>query len=246
MIFSWSPNVVEAAGLSGIDYVRIDAEHAWRQDSMLEHLARAAASAGVELMVRLDRDNPYLVRKALEIGAGCVLVANIRTLDEARTVAAAGKFPPQGTRGFSSYCRSGQWNAVPAAEWLAWSNSQPMIGIMIEDPVGLDAVDDMMAVEGIDFVNFGPADYALNLGLAAPDRLNPRVLDGLQRTIDAARRAGKHAMCNVPPDREVIAQHLGMGLTMIEIGNDLDYIRAALGSAVRGIDGGVTSTPTDA
>ena len=49
----------------------------------------------------------------------------------------------------------------------------------------------------IDVMNFGPADYALNLGLAAPDRLNPRVLDGLQRTIDAARRAGEHAICDV-------------------------------------------------
>jgi 4-hydroxy-2-oxoheptanedioate aldolase len=236
MLFSWSPNVVEVAGRCGLDYVRVDAEHAWRQDAMLEHLARAAAATGVELMVRLDRDNPYLVRKALEIGAGCVLVANIRTLDEARAVAAAGRFPPLGTRGFSGYCRSAEWSGVPATEWIAWSNTQPMIGIMIEDPSALDHVDAMMGVDGIDFVNFGPADFALNLGLPAPDRNDPRVVAGLRRTIDAARRAGKHAMCNIPPDRASIANHRAMGLTMLELGTDVDGVRAMLTSALAAID----------
>ena len=237
MIFSWSPNVVEVAGSCGIDYVRVDAEHAWRQDAMLEHLARSAETAGVELMVRLDRDNPYLIRKALEIGAGCVLVANIRSVAEAREVAAAGKFPPQGSRGFSNYCRSGRWNGIPPAEWLQWSNTQPMIGIMIEDPAAIDAVDDMMGVDGIDFVNFGPADYSLNLGLAAPDRNEPRVAEALKRTIAAARAHGKHVMCNVPPTPAAIARHVELGLTLIELGNDLDYVRASLTGAVSAVGG---------
>ena len=46
-IFSWSPQVVDAAGLAGLDYIRIDTEHAWRQDGGLEHLIRAAIMASV-------------------------------------------------------------------------------------------------------------------------------------------------------------------------------------------------------
>jgi 4-hydroxy-2-oxoheptanedioate aldolase len=235
MVFSWSPNVVEAAGSSGVDFVRIDAEHAWRQDAMLEHLARAAAAVGVVLMVRIDRENPQLVRKALEIGAGAVLVANVRSVEEAEDVARAAKFPPRGVRGFSGYCRSAGWNAMPAADWVRWSDSEPMIGIMIEDVAAMASIDEIMAVDGVDFANFGPADFSFSLGLPAPARRDPRVEGALKRTVEAARRCAKHVMCNVPAAADEIARHVAMGLTILELGNDLDAVRLTLKEAMKAV-----------
>lgn len=249
MVFSWSPNVVEAAGSSGIDFVRIDAEHAWRQDAMLEHLARAAEVVGVVLMVRIDGGRPELVRKALEIGAGAVLVANVRSVAEAEGVARAAKFPPLGERGFSAYCRSAGWNAMAAAEWIRWSDTEPMIGIMIEDAKAMDAIDAILAVKGVDFVNFGPGDFSLSLGLAAPDRDDPRVKGALRRTVEAARKSGKHVMCNIPPTADAIASHAALGLTILELGNDLDSVRATLSQALRAVPakaGGVETAPGSA
>lgn len=231
MIFSWSPNMVEAAGASGIDYVRIDAEHAWRQDGMLEHLIRAADAIGVTSMVRMDNGYPQLLRKALEIGAGAVLVANVGTVAEAVAVVDAAKFPPQGSRGFSSYCRSGHWNSVKAPDWIEWSNAEPMVGIMIEHVSAMDHVDDILAVDGVDFVNFGPADFAMSLGLKGPDRNDERVHGAFLRTIEAARRNGKHVMCNIPTSAEEVRRHAGLGLTILELGFDVDYVRNGLAAA---------------
>jgi len=231
MIFSWSPNMVEAAAAGGIDYVRIDAEHAWRQDGMLEHLIRAADAAGVTTMVRMDNGYPQLLRKALEIGAGAVLVANVGTVAEAEAVADAAKFPPLGSRGFSSYCRSGNWNAVSAPDWVSWSNSEPMVGIMIEHHSAMDHVDAIMAVDGIDFVNFGPADFALSLGLPGPDRNEARVHAAFLRTIEAARKNDKHVMCNIPTSAEQVRRHAELGLTILELGFDVDYVRNGLAAA---------------
>jgi len=233
MVFSWSPAVLEAAGLSGIDFVRIDSEHAWRQDAILEHLARAAALVGVTLMVRVDNGNLPLVRKALEVGAQAVLVANVISVAEAQAIVQAARFPPGGTRSFTNYCWSAKWNTVAAAEWIRWSNSEPMIGIMIEDARALDAIDDIVAVDGIDFVNFGPADFSLSIGLEAPARDHPRVRQALLRVMEAARKSGKHVMCNVAASTLAIRQHLDIGLTILELGNDLDCVRLALSEAVR-------------
>lgn len=232
MIFSWSPNMVEAAGTSGIDYVRIDAEHAWRQDGMLEHMIRAAETVGVTAMVRMDNGYPQLLRKALEIGAGAVLVANVGTVAEAEAVADAARFPPRGSRGFSGYCRSGHWNSIPAPEWIRWSNDEPMVGIMIEHIDAMDQVDDIMAVDGIDFVNFGPADFAMSLGLPGPDRNEARVHASFLRTIEAARKHGKHTMCNVPTSAEQVSRHAELGLTILELGFDVDYVRNGLKAAI--------------
>jgi 4-hydroxy-2-oxoheptanedioate aldolase len=232
MIFSWSPNMVEAAAASGIDYVRIDAEHAWRQDGMLEHLIRAADAIGVTSMVRMDNGYPQLLRKALEIGAGAVLVANVGTVGEAEAVVDAAKFPPRGSRGFSSYCRSGHWNAVSAPDWIRWSDSEPMVGIMIEHIEAMEHVDDIMAVDGVDFVNFGPADFALSLGLDGPDRNEERVHSAFLRTIEAAQKYDKHVMCNIPTSAEQVRRHVELGLTILELGFDVDYVRNGLSVAL--------------
>ena len=108
------------SGLAGLDYLRIDNEHAWRQDGTLEHLIRAAIMGGVVPIVRIDRDNPYLLRKALEIGAGAIIVPDVCTVEEAESVVRAAKFPPRGSRGYSGNCWSAGWGARAVTQWLSW------------------------------------------------------------------------------------------------------------------------------
>ncbi len=226
-IFSWSPQIMDAIALTGLDYVRIDNEHAWRQDSSMEHLLRAAIMGDIVALVRVDRDNPYLIRKALEIGAGGIIVPDVCTVEEAEAVVQASKFPPRGARGFSPNCWSGGWGAMSAAEWVQWSDSEPMIGIMIENVKAMDRVDDIVAVDGIDFVLFGHADYSMSLGLGEPKMNDERVQAAIEKTIAAARKAGKHAALSVGPDPVAIKKYAEMGATMLEIGNDLGIMRSA-------------------
>ena len=191
-VLSWSPYVVDAAGLAGLDFVRIDTEHAWAQDATLEHLIRAAIMGDVVPIVRVDRDNPYLVRKALEIGAGGIIVPDVSSVEDAEAVVQAAKFPPRGHRGYSGHVWSAGWGAKAGAEWVQWSNREPMIGIMIENTAAVDRVDEIVVVDGIDFVFFGPADYSMSLGLGAPNPQDERVQAAIAKTVAATHRAGKY------------------------------------------------------
>jgi len=226
VIYSWSPNVMEAAGYAGLDFMRIDCEHAWRQDGSAEELMRAAELVGVEGIMRVDRDNPYLIRKALEIGAGGIVVPDIHTVQEAEAVVSAAKFPPRGTRGYSGNCRSGEWGSVDGAEWIEWSDREPMIGAMIETVSAMQSIDDILAVKGLDFVLFGPADYSMSLGLGKPAKKHEKVQDALKRTIAAAGRSGKRVMLGVGTSAEEISRYMDMGVTMLEVGNDLGILNA--------------------
>jgi len=226
VIYSWSPNVMEAAGLAGLNFMRIDNEHAWRQDSSAENLIRAAVIAGVVPIMRVDRDNPYLVRKALEIGAGGIIVPDVNTPEQAEDVVKAAKFPPRGIRGYSGNCWSGGWGAKAGAEWVQWSDSEPLVGIMVENVKAMEYIDQIVGVDGVDFVLFGPADYSMSLGLGRPVKDDERVQAALRATIEAARKVGKHVMLNTGTDPEQIRKYIDLGVTMLELGNDLGIIRA--------------------
>lgn len=225
---AFSPNLVELAGFCGYDWCRIDNEHAWRQDETLEHMIRAAVVADIVPLVRIDRDDPYLIRKVLEIGAGGLIVPAIHSADEVRAVVAASKFPPRGGRGISSNCFSGHYGTVPGGEWIRWSNEEPLIGVMIETRDAVNEVEEIMAIEGLDFVLFGPADYSMSIGLPTPSKEHPDVQEAIRRTGAAALAHGKHAMIGISaPWDEQAAKYSGLGYHMIEIGHDYSILRWA-------------------
>jgi len=238
VMYTWSPNVMEVAGYAGLDFMRIDCEHAWRQDSSAEHLIRAAQIGDVVPIIRVDRDNPYLIRKALEIGAGGILVPNISSPEEAFEVVKASKFPPGGMRGYSANCWSAGWGALGGEEWVKWSDTEPMVGVMIENVKAIDSVDDILSIEGIDFAYFGPSDYSMSLGLGKPNKEDERVQNGLRKTIKAAQKVGKHIMMNPGIHIDEIRKYVMLGATMLEIGKDLAILHdvwVKLGSEVKGL-----------
>lgn len=231
-IYSSSPAVIEAAGFAGIDFVRIDTEHTWRRDDSLDNMIRAAIISDVVPIVRVDHHDPELIRKALEVGAGGIVVPQVASVEEARVVVRASKFPPLGSRGYGALCQSGEWGARSGEEWVHWSNTQPIIGVMIETVGATDCIEEMMKVEGLDFALFGPADYSMSLGLGAPDPGHPKVLDGLRRTIAAAKAAGKHVMYGVGVADESIAKGIEMGVTMLELSHDVAIVQRTLATRV--------------
>lgn len=230
-VVSWSPAIVEVAAYAGLDFVRLDTEHSWRRDESLDHLIRAALLRHIVPVVRVEGSDLALVRKVLELGAGGVIVTEIETVSAARDLVRASKFPPNGTRGYSSLCESAGWGSAPARDWVEWSDTEPLIGIMVETPSILDDVDEIMAVPGIDFAFFGPADFSMNLGLRAPAKGDARLQEGLQRTVKAAQNAGKHVMATSGSSTEEIAKVLDLGVSFVEVPNDLASVRLGWSAA---------------
>lgn len=231
-IYSYSPNVVEAAGYAGIDFLRIDTEHAWRRDDSLDNMIRAAVISDVVPIVRVDRDDPYVIRKALELGAGGIVVPHVTTVKDVEDVVRASKFPPLGIRGYAGMSPAGEWGARPGAEYKKWSDTEPMIGVMIESVKAMDCIDEMLAVEGLDYVLFGPGDYSMSLGLDAPQKDHPDVQAGLRRTCEAAKKVGKHVMFGVGMNDAGIEKCAEIGVTMFEFSHDVALVRTALAGKV--------------
>ena len=226
-IASFSVEVMDVAGLAGLDFVRIDHEHAFRRDATTEALLRAALARGVAAVVRVDRAELPLVPKLFEAGAAGVIVAGVRGVAEAREAVQAARFPPLGERGFCATCLSNNWGAEDAGEWLTWSNQQPMLGLTIENPHAVAEVEAILAEPGIDFVQFGWADFSIASGLGRPQKFHPDIVAARSRVFGAARAAGRHVMMGIEPTAAAVAEARALGVSMLEFGRDLAALLAA-------------------
>ena len=225
-ICSFSPSLVELAGFCGLDFCRIDNEHAWRQDESLDNMMRAAVVGDIAALPRIDKGNPYLIRKVYEIGASGFIIPDIQSSEEVKEIIQAAKFPPDGNRGYSGNCFSAGYGTHAGEEWIKWSNKELLIGVMIEDQEAIKDIDHIMALKGLDFVLFGPADYSLSIGLSAPNKNHPKVQDALKRTIEAAKKNNKYVMIGVGfPWEEEAQKYIDLGCQMIEIGHDYSILK---------------------
>jgi len=224
-LYSFCPNIMEIAGYCGLDFCRIDNEHSWRQDHMIEHVMRAGEIANILPIPRVDKNNPYLIRKVLEIGGGGFLIPEIKNEKEVEAIIRASKFPPLGERGYSPLCFSGNYGITDTVEWVKWSNEQILVGVMIETPEAVENLDKIMKTDGLDFVYFGAADFSIKSGLDKPNKNHPTVRGALKKTIEVAKENGKHVMTGVGyPWNEEAEKYIEMGCTMIEIGHDYSVL----------------------
>ena len=212
-------------GYCGLDFCRIDNEHSWLRDQSMESMVRAATISGIVPLLRIDRDDPNVIRKALEIGAGAIVIPHILTAEEAEDIVRKAKFPPRGDRGIRSLCFSGRWGTANTLEWIKWSDEEQMVGVMIEDYRTMEQIDEIMAVEGLDYVLFGASDYAISIGLPGQGG-HPKVMEALKETIRAAHRHGKYVCKGVGyPWMENAKKMVELGCHMIEMGHDASILR---------------------
>jgi 4-hydroxy-2-oxoheptanedioate aldolase len=232
-LYSFSPAIIELAGFCGLDFCRIDNEHAWRQDESTENLLRGAILADIVPLLRIDRDNPYLVRKALEAGAGGVIVPHVHSRLEVEEIVQAAKFPPLGKRGYGGLCLSGQWGANAGTEWMEWSNAETLVIPMIEDMAAIANLDTIMSTEGMDGVFFGPADFSISAGVPL-ETSHEKVMSALRKTVDAAEKYGKFVIFGAGfPQWETAQKVRDLGVKAIELGHDVSILRAVWDKTIK-------------
>lgn len=236
-IDSYSPAVVEIAGFCGLDFCRIDNEYSWRRDESMEHMMRAAALAGITPMIRVEKGDPYLVSKAFQIGAGAILVSDIASYQEAAEVVKAAKFAPKGIRGFSSFSFSGGWGMRGGEDWVNWSDTELLVGIMVENQHIMDDLDKIFALEGLDYCLFGPSDYSMSLGFRSTKKDHPQVQEAIKRTVEAATKHNKAVGIGIgQPWEEEAQKYIALGCRLIEVGHELSILGSvwkSTGAAIR-------------
>lgn len=159
------PAFIETMGYAGADYVIIDLEHGPNSVQSVQNLIRGAQVAGIMPIVRVKESCASVMSEVLDIGAGGIQVPQITTREEAENVIKRTKFAPVGERGVCRFVRAAQYSAKDRFEYFKDANNTVTI-LQIEGQEGIDNLDDIISVEGIDVIFIGPYDLSQSLGVA--------------------------------------------------------------------------------
>ncbi len=160
-----TPGVMRLAARAGAEFILFDLEHTgYDYDRMRGVLAATGASETVPFLRVPDADYQFISR-GLDIGALGVMVASVDTAAEAASIAAAARFPPRGKRGFGLLLQRDDFLEEGLAATLAHVNETTMTLAQIESTAGLDVVEDIAAVDGIDALWIGHFDLTASLGI---------------------------------------------------------------------------------
>ncbi|MBB3236383.1 HpcH/HpaI aldolase family protein [Phyllobacterium endophyticum] len=239
--YTGSTVAIEAAANWGLDFAFIDAEHTpVNVDAHMEKLILAALLAGIAPLVRVRGTNEWDIRKSLEFGATGVIVPQVGTADQARAIIRAAKFPPYGRRGGDSSCRAAGFGG-PGFQWSAYmehENATRLVIPMAESYEFFDNIDEILDVEGIDVINFGPADYSISRQISIDYSMaHPEVEEKLAELIEKSHARGIKVMAPcIPPVAENVSALKKKGVDMIIMGNDVLFLNEGCRRAREAID----------
>ena len=187
------PTMPELIGLAGYDAALIDMEHGGFDLGDVQELVLASEIAGVTPMVRIPGLDRYLIMRLLDIGAQGIQYSGVSSVAEAQDLVAAVRFPPVGNRGMIGNSRALRYGGVSSAAYLAEAERNILLKVTIEDIEGLDSVEQIAEVDGIDLIGAGPHDLSAALGVVGqPDA--PVMVEAMERIVRAANTGGKRRL----------------------------------------------------
>jgi len=201
----------------GFDWLVVDGEHAPNDiRSMLQQL-QAIAPYPAHPVLRPPVGETHILKQMLDIGAQTMLVPMVETAEFAKQLVAATRYPPEGVRGVASMlARAARWNGIP--NYLRTANDQICLLVQVESRRGLDNLEEIAAVPGVDGVFIGPSDLAADLGHLGELRA-PELLSSIDDAIKRIRAAGK-APGILESDPEMARRYMSLGCTFVAVGLD--------------------------
>jgi 2-keto-3-deoxy-L-rhamnonate aldolase RhmA len=229
ILSSW-PTLVELIGAAGghYDYVEFTAEYAPFTMHDLDNLGRALELAGIGGMIKVEQgEYTHQAMRAIGSGFQSVLFADVRTVADAQAaVAAVRAETPGNRRGFGltgvGMRRDVGTNREGGSPAYTAALDDAVVVLMVEKRQCVEDLDAILAVPGIDMVQFGGSDYAMSIGQTG-NRAHKDVRAAEVKTIETALKLGIHPRIEIAePDQA--APYIEMGVKHFCIGWDVGIL----------------------
>jgi 2-dehydro-3-deoxyglucarate aldolase len=218
-----NPVTAEVLGLAGFDWVLLDGEHAPNDVSTLVPQLLALKDSVSAPVVRPPWNEPVVIKRLLDAGFHNFLMPFVESAEQARAAVAATRYPPRGIRGVSVSQRNNRYGTVP--DYLKIIDDNIAVMVQIESRGGLEAIDAITAVDGVDGLFVGPQDLAAALGhLGNP--AHPDVQAAMKHIFERARAGGKPSGTLAPVEADA-RRYMDWGATFVAVGSDLGLFRSA-------------------
>jgi 4-hydroxy-2-oxoheptanedioate aldolase len=170
--------------------------------------------------VRVPWNDTVVMKRYLDAGAQTLLVPYVETEAEARAAVAATRYPPRGVRGYAGSTRASQFGRVK--DYARRCEEELCVLVQVESRRGLENLERIAAVDGVDGVFVGPGDLAAALGHVG-EIGHPDVQRAIEDAIGRIRACGKPAGI-LTPDEGLARRYIELGCTFTAVGSDLGIL----------------------
>ncbi len=208
---------------AGFDYVCVDQQHGVVDYASMVPMLQAIGAAGAAPITRVLSNDPYEIMKVLDAGALGVIVPLVDNAAEAERAVAACRYPPHGNRSYGP---------VRASHVIGSRDPEDLAGevlciVMVETREGLERVEEIAAVPGLDGIYVGPADLALSLGLPPTTRVTePKHVEAVSKIKEACRQRGIVPGIQASSG-EWARKYAEVGFDMVTVVTDASLLREA-------------------
>jgi len=222
------PDLVEVMVRAGYEAVTLDMQHGAHHEGSVQASLPLVCLAGGAAIVRIPVGRNDMASRALDFGAEAVIAPMINSLDDAVAFARAMKYPPLGERSWGP-ARALALHGDDAPGYLKHANERTLSLAMIETRAAVEALDDILAVTGLDGVFVGPSDFSISLTDGATidtelDEMMPLVAEIATKARARGKLAGIFAM-----NPKKVPDYVAMGYRLIA--NGIDTVCLAKGAA---------------
>ncbi|MGR3621979.1 HpcH/HpaI aldolase family protein [Pseudophaeobacter sp.] len=211
-------SVAEIMGTAGFDWLVIDGEHGPNDIRSIRDQLMALQASPSHPVVRLPIGETWMVKQALDAGAQNILIPMIETADQAREMVRACQYPPHGTRGVgATAARATLFGSI--SEYIQTADQEICLLLQVENRAGIENLDEILAVEGVDGIFIGPADLSTDMGHQG-NSAHPEVRAVTADAITRIRASGKSpGILGVA--EEATQAYFDMGAEFLAVGIDV-------------------------
>jgi 2-dehydro-3-deoxyglucarate aldolase/4-hydroxy-2-oxoheptanedioate aldolase len=229
MVFEFfTPGIAQLMKLAGAEFVLYDMEHTGLGLETLK--AQVAHCRGLDIapMARVPRSDYHFLARALDVGAEGVMIPMVESVEQARAIAEATRYPPKGRRGAAFGFAHDHYAPGTPAEKIKHADARNLVIAQIETERGLEHVEAIAAVEGIDVLWVGHFDLTNFLGV--PGQFDSKVYKDAIGRIVAAGRRHKKGLGFMPSDLKWAADYKALGFNVMATGTDMGLLTAGVKS----------------
>lgn len=223
-------SIAELMAQAGFDWLAIDMEHSVIGIDTVLPLIQVIELSGCVPLVRLSSQDPAQAKRVMDAGAHGVIIPAVNSVPQAEQAVGAVKYPPAGFRGVGLGRAQGYGSRFQ--EYLREVEEYAVVVVMIEHREGVEQVESILQVPGVDGVFVGPYDLSASYGI--PGQLDhPVMRDAMAEILRAAKEAhvapGIHV---VHPPVDQVVERLAEGFRFIAYGGDMLFLQPAAREAV--------------
>ncbi len=219
------PAVAEIMGFAGFNFVIIDAEHGPISIENAQNMIRAAESVNITPVIRVGNNDEALILRALDIGAQGIEIPQINTKSDAMRAVKLVKYFPQGERGVCRYVRAANYSSMDKFKYFKYANEETMIIAHIEGVEGINNLDEILSVPGIDVIFIGPYDLSQSLGI--PGEVNHPLVTKKMQEVVLRCKENKIAVGTFADDVEMAKSWVSLGVQYMSFSVDVGILYEA-------------------